>query len=535
MMGMSTSPLRRGASLALTFSLLLAFTFFARVLVGAAFANLGRIAFIRTLEMENGVSFSLLTGPAPDTGNLPALGLGAGHLQRALGIANLGPRLAAHLAWVYFLMGERRLAADILPSDLTNVGGVWRNGCYEYHLVRGWQAVRHARWEEAVSQLRLGIALGIARILPQDEEIFFLALGNSWATRWNSGESDVRAAYLAGKFFLQAGRLVEAQGWLTKAVALLQDPAEQASAYVALGLTRERLGDLESARAAYEQAISLTSNNVEAHLRLARILDATGDRHLSEAYAEAAAAIGPRYRLGRQGDGFARTTPKVLQNGWHLVGFDVDQDFLEAGAPLEVTLWWQPPMGTHPQGTQGMSVGEYWVQRQKVYNLAPNAGFEWDEPHVGLPTGYPEEFYGATFGSVSVVQDVREGCLTNVLRLDGRFSPNVGLPGFEVPVDPQGLYLMAGWKRDPYATGNIGRLCRPADGAERPNYIAYPISGQPGGWLYFADLGPPQIADGVRQNVELCRVFALNYGGAGSVSFDDLLFVRIEMPETRER
>ena len=76
------------------------------------------------------------------------------------------------------------------------------------------------------------------------------------------------------------------------------------------------------------------------------------------------------------------------------MGYDVDEELLEQVKGLELLLWWRTD-GEIPAGDQWMQVGEYWIQRQVVTNLFPNAGFEWGVNEGGIPLGLDRELYGA--------------------------------------------------------------------------------------------------------------------------------------------
>ncbi len=55
------------------------------------------------------------------------------------------------------------------------------------------------------------------------------------------------------------------------------------------------------------------------------------------------AALGPGTILGRQAINYQVLTPVTLPDGWTLVGYDLDEESLESGGPLEILLWWQKP------------------------------------------------------------------------------------------------------------------------------------------------------------------------------------------------
>jgi len=209
-----------------------------------------------------------------------------------------------------------------------------------------------------------------------------------------------------------------------------------------------------------------------------------------------------------------------------LAGYDLDEEMLGQAKTLELILWWQLD-GKTPSGSGWTKVGEYWLQRQTVTNLAPNGGFEWGQDERGIPLGYLMEIYGANGNSVSLTILPRQHITTNVLFLNNSISQDVGLITEAIPIDVGSQYLMAGSLIGEGSNVNIGRNCfgqKFTPGA--PYYIAYTNSLVLNQWLNFSDLSP-SFPD---ETPDFCEILLVNYQSSKGGYLDQIIFGRIAIP-----
>lgn len=343
-------------------------------------------------------------------------------------------------------------------------------------------------------------------------------------------------------------RAQEMAGWSELA------PEEQARAWMYLGLVREQAGDtsaglstgLAVARGAYEKAVKLAPALAEPRIRLLALLHRLGDRAAANRVAATLARRGPTYRLGTFGPGYEKPSPVSLPSGWTLMGYDLDEESLEAGGLMELWLWWQAPPGVQPTGEDWLPVGEYWLQRQEVVNLAPNPGFAWGMAANGLPLGYLVTYHTPTSEGMSIVQDVGpHGVQNPVLQI--AYGGAVGIKTYLLPVNERGLHLTGAWlKRDRYAAVKMGRQCFVGDGSpeertgiwgapKAPKWELGKLEGDaPGGsWVHLAHLGPPLPGT----SVVMCQLyFERGPGHPGdNVRVEHVLFARLSDGALPER
>lgn len=461
------------------------------------------------------------------TGNTAAVQHVAHLLGGAVSLAPGAVNIRLRLAEVQFALGKRDAAASTLAtvSAPPAPSALLCNDRYEHQLTLARQYAQAGRWAEAVQAYRLGLAYGTERTLLVDERDFFLASAEMHRQR---AANDPRAIYLTGKYLARAGEWAEAVPWLRRAVKVstLLSADERGWIYAYVGQALEAQGDGIGAADAYKQGIEVAPTLAENYARLLRLLRQQGDS--SAAYIETRlSSLEPAYILGKRGIDYRTDGPVQLPSGWTLIGYEVDEESLEAGAPIDLLLWWKAPSGAQLADDGWARAADCWLQWQHVTNLAPNAGFEWSGPIGGLPPGYANEFYGAPFGSVSVVRAMRDGRQTSVLRLDNSQSWSVGLRAVAAPVEPDAFYLMAGWRRSQGGSGgNIGWLCRVAGLGDPPFYIAYYRGNEPTSGVHFATLSHPFP----EHETHRCDVFLLSGFPGGWGDFDNLLFAQIQVP-----
>jgi hypothetical protein len=315
------------------------------------------------------------------------------------------------------------------------------------------------------------------------------------------------------------------------------------------------MGLIDRAQAQYQEAIRVVPDRAGAYSLLAELAQRSA-QPLDSEFTAALDALRPRYILGRQSDeqpSARLAVPTVFPNGWALAGFDLDEEALAAGPPVDLLLFWEAPPGTTPEGGGWVKAGRYWLQWQHVTNLAPNAGFTWGEGENGLPEGFIAEVYSARLVSttawaphyatvLSATQvaaheristfSVGSPNLTSAsLQLDNGTSVEptfrLGLLGIPVPVDPGAIYLQAGTIRDAGRGANIGRSCAVDATSDEPSYIAFQRDDNPrGAWVHWAAAGTPLLDKGT----DRCSLFILNYESEGPAQFTNVLFTRLSVP-----
>jgi tetratricopeptide (TPR) repeat protein len=440
-----------------------------------------------------------------------------------------------HLATVRFLAGDRQSALSLLSQAASYPPGrspLLSEGRYEYYLTRARAAMQSEKWMGAINDFHKAMVLEPDRILPVDDRDLYIALAAEQTQEAEADASNARAAYLAGKYLIQAGAWSEGLDLLRK--TRIEDNSGQlpateltmAELYSARALRETR--DVSAAQAALEKAIRRSPELRLPYIDLLELLRKTGNSTHARDVEQRLATLGPKFRLGQFGSDFSLDQPTVLPNGWRLVGYEVDEQLLEWTTWVDLVLWWEAPAGVQP-GDAFLHVDGYWLQRQTVRNLFPNSGFEWGTDDRGIPLGHGREYYAAPKGSLGVETSDRNGEPTQVLWAQNNASvQHVALISEPFVVDASAYYLMAGWLRDEDQLAKLGRLCvEQRFGPDLSYYIESPEGGRPAGdWLHIANLAPA-IPGGSPIN---CETFVSNSNSRGKSSWDNVLFVRLPTP-----
>jgi tetratricopeptide (TPR) repeat protein len=287
-----------------------------------------------------------------------------------------------------------------------------------------------------------------------------------------------------------------------------------AEAYYRLGLHSEDEGEIEMAIKNYEKALGLNGRLVDAIARLERWYRQSDEMTKAEELKDGLASLEPEYRVGEK-----------VSEDWVLLGYDLDEEALEAGTSIEMALYWLPSAQVRIDGPDWYRAGERWIQVTTATNLAPNGGFEYDEIRgKRLPTGWPFCVYGAPVENHELVIEQRNGKETTAARL--RNSDEHLKTSFctaDVPVEPRAVYLQAGWIRS--ENGGRGYLsCAWSVGRKRAyTYVATGVGDD--SWTHYAGIARPL------QGAGSCRLCLINRKSPGEVSFDDILFVELDLPD----
>jgi tetratricopeptide (TPR) repeat protein len=438
-----------------------------------------------------------------------------------LGFHNEAAKLSVPLT--SFPAGRSFLLPIGLPQD------------YNYYLITGQQMAMAGNWPEAVKDYRLGLAWGWDQTSPSDLQGFYFALAGFYKEQASADPAAVRNDYLTGKYLFLGGYKAEALSWLEQAIAKVGvgglSPEEMGRAYIDIGQIFEAQGNLAEARLALEQAVNEAPHLREAYVHLIQLLYTQGETLTAGQMETQLAALGPGTILGRQAINYQVLTPVALPDGWTLVGYDLDEESLESGGPLEILLWWQKPDNVNVEGKAWTQAGPYWLEWRTVTNMYPNAGFEWGTRSDGLPLGQKEGLYG-TASRLEVKQVLRDGMDTHVLFANNNAQvTRVALESYLNQIDDTKYYLMAGWIWNEDRNGQIGRSCIWKVETNYYGNTYYYIGNDPheptNNWVHIADLNiavPDQISG------NNCSILLMNYGTKSRAAWDDILWIPISSP-----
>ena len=217
-----------------------------------------------------------------------------------------------------------------------------------------------------------------------------------------------------------------------------------------------------------------------------------------------------------------------LDSGWTFLGYDVDEDRLIRGEPVDLLLYWVGPVSTDAGLEQNgwYRAGERWVQvLEGVQNLVLNGGFELGIEEDESPMGFPWDIYRADLDTRRLVTDFRAGQHTTVALLDNtEVYSSTSFASMYVPINPEAMYLQAGWIKSVGGSGYLGRRWTGdiAEGVRPYSYVAAGVS--PEDWQHYAGMTQPL------EGAARCQIWLLNWKAMGQLYFDNILFIEVGRP-----
>lgn len=402
------------------------------------------------------------------------------------------------------------------------------------------QAREQGDTADAIRYLRTALTCGLPElgdiVYEEYEQELERALAVYFEHRWLS-EGQAKWALKAAKYYWRTGEYIRA---FELAVAALNTgelslaPKGEALLLEAMGM--ESRGDLQTAVALYEHALSYNPRLVEAYLRLIELSKRIGDFEQAALWTQRLERLEPLYDVNQtlplRGGMFRRSAGDgpgewlwaeiPVAERWTLMGYDIDEDLLEDGTRVPVTLFWRLPAGTTPEGENWHQAGDHWLQIVEAVNLVPNAGFEWDMPaDKVLPTGFPFLSYpGQSLANQAIGVTERADQRTQVLELKNTNGvTTVGLRSLGCEVT-DGFYLQGGWLRTIDARANLGRYWLGSNLSY--DYVVSPHSSSLPQWTHWAAITRPA------PDAQKIQVFLLSWNNSGRVQFDNLVMFKLE-------
>lgn len=442
------------------------------------------------------------------------------------------PEIHLLIANVLFELGERQLAADKIDSidDQISTDDIFPDNAYQVQLIKARQYIRRKEWDKAIQAFRLGLGWGGEETLPIDEQDYFLTLATNIQQRPTSDSEDNSSIYLIGKYLVKAGKFEQARQWLDRAIQQdVLSNEDEAWAYYYKGQVLEKLGDIDGAIQAYQFSIEADPEIRFSYYELIDLLKKNRNENVIDLVNQLN-SLGPEYYIGIQADDLLFSSQTSLPNGWTLVGYDIDDSLLEEAHSIDVLLWWRNNRSDDPSlPVEAFKIADYWVQRQQVTNLFPNAGFEWGIDEHNIPLGHIREYYGAPAGSLEIRGAERFENDTQVLKANN--TPNnqyIALISRPIPVNAEGYYLISGWIWDQDRLGKMGWICRGEHfGQEEAFYVATYSPLRPvEQWIHVASLTAPFPG----RTPEWCDILVTSINSQGGVMWDNILWAQITTP-----
>jgi len=392
------------------------------------------------------------------------------------------------------------------------------------------------QWDKAVESCQVGFLVSLRRPPDVVRRQYYLALGHQAATMGEAIGRD-RAWYLSSKYFWMAGDQTSAAQQARN--LLFSSTASQRQigwAWYMVGLDAEAAGQPYRALEAYQRAI-----NADDRLTLAVI----ALRRLAEMLSQEKLVMFADSVLAHTVEGLdqSRSRPIAELDGWTLLKYDVDKDFVGIGFDVPGVLFWESRKPVSPQEGGWQQVGTCWLQVAMFPNFAINPGFEWrpgSQERKGIP-GFRRNNGRPCHCAVSPDPSAARTGYVAFVQLDATDRDVTLVSEGIVPVKPGDVYLVSIWGRalggvgsDNWVGGLLGILWHGPSGYTGHYEILGHIRSDAHGtdWVHRASL--VRVPEGVTGlQIGLWNKIPDGTGEPGTMFWDDLSLIRVALPSDR--
>lgn len=293
------------------------------------------------------------------------------------------------------------------------------------------------------------------------------------------------------------------------------------SAYYNVALLSEKNSETKKALEYYTKVLELDSKSrVDAYYRLKLLYENLGDTLNADKIESRLLALEPEYRVNYK-----------FSEDLTLLGFSLNERELELSNGAEVTFFWVVPKKSdtlscyNNESANYYRIGNRLFEVKRVDNLAPNFGFELDNARKGFPWGWETDYYRATFESHEILVSQKRD---NFMMLNNSALMNSSYQTHYLPIDNNEFYLEGG-----FVNGGDGKAYLGAGWFDQnkdfiqASYCAANISAPD--WQYYTRVFSPF------EQSKYCRLWLLNYKSSGKVYFDEIIFIKLKLPEVLGR
>ncbi len=208
-----------------------------------------------------------------------------------------------------------------------------------------------------------------------------------------------------------------------------------------------------------------------------------------------------------------------------LCGYTLDEDLYEFshGVDIEMHAFWSGSQENAPPLSGWFQMGEWWIARERIRNLAPNARFVWDQTtgKAMMPRGYQDLSWGSpALTAHALVHDQRGGQTIVCAQLLNNRWDKTGFYTRPISVNAT-CYLQAGWIKSSGGGNAYMGYAWLGDALVELDYDYAAGQVNPLDWTHYVRLAIPVPGS---QSV---RLRLLNNLSNGSVCFNDVLFVPV--------
>ena len=266
-------------------------------------------------------------------------------------------------------IGDIDQAATLLP--IIDQYDIVRN-LSDYPLLKANLYFQNKDYSNSISNYQLFLARNPNKLPDAERKKYYVSLAYDYlrSKKWN----DEIKRYRAGKFFLSAGRLYEAEEQANWLIDHSGNNYEALSwAYSVLAEIQHINGNQDQALGLLEQAASY-GRNVRTLALMKQIGETVGDNFIPIDLRNYSKQVKPEWVLQHNG----RTCET---SSFELIGYDIDTDILNAGAEVVLNLYWSPICNANASQFNLIDIGNYWLEYNFIAdNLFINPGFDWKLP-----------------------------------------------------------------------------------------------------------------------------------------------------------
>ena len=239
--------------------------------------------------------------------------------------------------------------------------GQWR--LESLYLAR--QAIRQGNTAKAVKYLRQALTCGLPELAREVYDAYELELERTlaleYARRWQQKPDQAQWALRASKYYWRTNQPEEAIAWSRMALAVsgpnALSPEQRGEAFLLQALSLEKQGDEDRALPLYEEALRANPRRLIAYLKMIDAAEERDDSDRARVWRSRLAELKPEYLVNQalpRGEEVFYRPPgggpsdwvwdKTPESGrWLLLGYDLDEDLLEDGGLVPISLLWRVP------------------------------------------------------------------------------------------------------------------------------------------------------------------------------------------------
>ena len=292
-----------------------------------------------------------------------------------------------------------------------------------------------------------------------------------------------------------------------------------ADAYFKLGLNQEKRGNISKAKQYFNKSIQLESHyKVEEYYSLYHLLTSDEEVVQRQAINNELVNLNPQYEINYK-----------FPNGLILQGYSLNNKEFELFNRGKIVFFWKAPNSNfnlsliRQGGVKNYRISDRLFQIMRINNLAPNFGFEVDSLGTGYPAGWKSDFYKAPLDNHRIVTESKPlGKTQSVLLDNSRFNHSNYQTDY-IPIEEDVYYLLSGWIKSQKGNAFLGLSW--LDSNKIGVKYKYALSDlESSEWKCFSGiLIPPKSS-------KYCRLHLTNFASSGKCLFDNVLFIKIVLP-----